>query len=423
LKAVQTEWRTIAERDYGGVAPELLSAWYTNVMAPMGSNALAPAFLDYLFEYYMVPALLREYPDLRSSPARRKAKMLMIPLFTLQQALRSNPLASNDSIPSLETPNLAYAPARRLEQWKQLSAIFYDLPALIERYLLDSSLVGESDQSNLISLNLTLAYLKPCWQIQDHLVNHRLIEAVDELKKIAVKGKESVPPSEFHSLAYTVFHELARKKMSVEALEVADMLAAHQIRQYPPDPRGIAPLKPLYLDADSVHGEERYNLAIRRYSSAQPVSPPSKTVTLPLLSGRFLDLISGDTLNLSAFRGKIVVMKFWTTWCGSCVSQIPFLKNYAQSLKSNQNTAFISVLCDLTTWDRGEAFLSQFVAAQGINYVVLVDPKEDPLSRRFSVQWYPSTFVIGRDGQIALKPKDAGDWSKVQQYVATIQSR
>jgi thiol-disulfide isomerase/thioredoxin len=283
--------------------------------------------------------------------------------------------------------------------------------------------VDESNQSSLIDLRLTLIYLKPCWKIQDHLVNHRLIEAFNELKKIAVKGKGRVPSSEFRSIAYSVFQELARKRMSAEALEVADMLAAHQIRQFPPDPRGIAPLKPLYLDADSVHGEERYNLAIARYNSSQPVSSPSKTVARPLLSGRFLDLVSGDSLDLATLRGKIVVMEFWATWCGSCVSQIPFLKSYAKSLKSSQNAAFISVVCDLTTWDRGEAFISQVVAAQGISYVVLVDPTEDPLSRRFGIAWYPSTLVIGRDGQITLKPQDAGDWRKVEQCVATMQSR
>ena len=423
LKAVQTEWRTIAERDYGGVAPELLSALFSNVLVLIEDEALAPVSRDYVLEYYMLPALLREYVDLRSSTAKWKAGLLMYPLITLHHALQFCPLALNDSIPSREIPDLASVPARRMEQWKQMSAIFYELPTLVEQYLSDPSLVDESNQSSLIDLRLTLIYLKPCWQIQDHLVNHRLIEAFNELKKIAVKGKESVPSSEFRSIAYSVFQELARKRMSAEALEVADMLAAHQIRQFPPDPRGIAPLKPLYLDADSVYGEERYNLAIARHSSTQPVSHPSKTVARPLLSGRFLDLVSGDTLDLAALRGKIVVMEFWATWCGSCVSQIPFLKNYAKSLKSNQNTAFISVVCDLTTWDRGEGFISQVVATQGINYVVLVDPTEDPLSRRFSIQWYPSTVVIGRDGQIALKPQDAGDWRKVEQCVATIQSQ
>ena len=211
--------------------------------------------------------------------------------------------------------------------------------------------------------------------------------------------------------------------MSAEALDAADICALHESRLYPPYPVGKSQLRQMYKEADSVRGEARYDLAMARLESARPATPPRNNAPKPLLSGKFLDAASGDTLDLSTWGGKIVIVDFWTTWCGSCLSQIPFLKNYATSIQSNPNIAFISVICDLTTWDRGKGFISTIVAAQRINYPVLVDRPDDPLNRRFNISWYPSTLVIGRDGKISLAPQGSGTWNQVQECVTALESR
>jgi thiol-disulfide isomerase/thioredoxin len=423
VKAAQREWRNIAETEYGDVAPDILSSNYQGILSVPQQRAMLPVLQDYLVENYMVPALIREYPGLRSSPSTKNVPMLITPLFTLQFALRMSLWGARDSILSPDVPDLSSLAAHRTEQWRQLYAIVEDWSALIEHYLSDSSLTGEKEQSSLISINLMLAYLRPCWQIQQLLNNHRLSEAVGVLRNLSVGGTEGVPASEIMMTASAVFRECVREKMSTEALDVADIIAAQQSSQFPPNPQGISSLKHFYLDADPVHGEVRYNLACARYKSTKPTSPRRETIARPLLSGRFLDVVTGDTLDLASLRGKIVVMDFWATWCGPCAAQIPILKNYARSIKSIPNVAFISVVCDLTTWNRGKGFISKFVAAQGINYTVLIDPTEDPLNRRFNIQWYPSSLVIGPNGQISLKPQGSEGWSKVPECVMALQSR
>jgi thiol-disulfide isomerase/thioredoxin len=423
VEAAQEEWRNISETKYGGVAPNILSAYYFGLLRAPQENTMAPTLLNDLVENYMAPALIREYPDLKSSPSKNKVRMLATPLITLQFMLQMRSLATADSTLSFDVPELASLANHRREQWRRLSVIAEDWSTLIEDYLSDSSLVGEKDQSGLVGLRLMIDYLKPCWRIQEELIDNNVAEAIASLRNLSVSNAGGIPPHEIKETANLVLRECLRRKMSAEALDVADIIATQQGSQFPSNPGGISYLRQSYLEADPIRGEARYNLALSRYRSSKPISPPQEIPSRPLLSGRFLDVVTGDTLDLASLRGKIVVMEFWGTWCGPCVSQIPAVRNYAKSIGSTPDVAFISVVCDLNTINRGNAFISKFVAAQGINYTVLIDPIQDPLNRRFNIQWYPSSLVIGRDGQISLKPQGSAGWNKVQEHVLTLQSR
>jgi cytochrome c biogenesis protein CcmG, thiol:disulfide interchange protein DsbE len=423
VTSTQREWRKIAEAQYGGVAPELLSACYEGLLKVPQQGALYPMLQDYLVEYYMAPALIREYPELKASPSKQKARMLSTPLITLQFALRMNPFSSPPDTSFTEIPGLSSLAARRQDQWKKLSAIEEDWSGLIEEYLADSSLTGEKEQPGLLALKLIIEYLRPCWKIQEELNKGRTADAVRAVKQMSADGSRSVPAQEIARTARAVFRECVQKNMSADALDVADICAVQQSRLSPQTTAGISYLRSMYLEADSLRGEARYNAAAVSSSIDREASPSLNGVPQPLLTGRFLDLTSGDTLDLATLRGKIVVIDFWTTWCGTCVSQIPFLKKYAGSLRSTPEVAFISVLCDPTTWDRGQTFTRKFVSAQNVNYPVLADHRNDPLNRRLSISWYPSSLVIGRDGAIALTPQGSGTWSKVEECVAALQSR
>ncbi|MEO8168029.1 MAG: TlpA disulfide reductase family protein, partial [bacterium] len=177
----------------------------------------------------------------------------------------------------------------------------------------------------------------------------------------------------------------------------------------------------LYSRADSIRGPARFEAALAR--NARRVMSISSSSESPntLLAGRFFNIATGDTIDLADLRGRIVVLDFWATWCGPCVSAIPQTKKYARELNTIQDVVFISILCDQATgFTHEKKFFSEFVKAHGITYPVLLELQDRSLIKRFDINEYPSMVVINRKGKVDLAPREAGNWSKVINRVARL---
>jgi len=104
---------------------------------------------------------------------------------------------------------------------------------------------------------------------------------------------------------------------------------------------------------------------------------------------------SGKPVHLRDLRGKVVLVDFWATWCGPCRALMPSIQKMHEELASKG-----LVVLGL---DVGEdaARVEKFAAAQHYTFRLLLDA-EPEVTARYFVQAYPTTFVIGRDGRIAL---------------------
>jgi len=122
--------------------------------------------------------------------------------------------------------------------------------------------------------------------------------------------------------------------------------------------------------------------------------PPAKLGPAPPFE---LPVLSGGTLNLSALKGKVVVMDFWATWCGPCLSEIP---EYAEFWKKNQarGVEVVGVV-----FDSGEPEeIRAFVQEHGIPYRQLLGT-EEVLGAYQANQGFPTTFVLDASGAILAK--------------------
>lgn len=117
--------------------------------------------------------------------------------------------------------------------------------------------------------------------------------------------------------------------------------------------------------------------------------------TAPVVSGRTL---AGRQLSLRSFRGDVIVLNFWASWCGPCRQEAPVLAALARLFKPDR-VQFVGV--DLRDNATGaEAFMRTFE----MSYPSLSDPdSEIALAFRDSVQpdTIPSTLVIDRSGRIS----------------------
>ena len=124
----------------------------------------------------------------------------------------------------------------------------------------------------------------------------------------------------------------------------------------------------------------------------RPVAPAT---TLPKLAG-------GGSVALSAYRGKVVVLNFWASWCGPCRGEAPLLQRWQHKL-SAQNATVVGVdVLDVTDDAR------KFVARYGLDYPQLRDGDGSHL-KRFDVVGYPETVVLDRRGRIAATQRGPVD--------------
>ena len=107
---------------------------------------------------------------------------------------------------------------------------------------------------------------------------------------------------------------------------------------------------------------------------------------------------SGNSVKLSDYRGKVVLLNFWATWCGPCALEIPWFVEFQQQLKS-RGLEVVGVSMDEEGWSA----IKPFIAEHKVNYRVLLG--NDSVSQLYGgVDSLPTTFIIDRDGRIAVPP-------------------
>jgi peroxiredoxin len=105
---------------------------------------------------------------------------------------------------------------------------------------------------------------------------------------------------------------------------------------------------------------------------------------------------SGAAVKLADYKGKVVLMNFWATWCGPCEVEIPWFVEFEQKYK-DRNFAVLGVSFD----DDGWISVRPYMASHKINYRMTIG--SDQLSQMYGgVDSLPTSFIIDRSGRIAV---------------------
>ncbi len=106
--------------------------------------------------------------------------------------------------------------------------------------------------------------------------------------------------------------------------------------------------------------------------------------------------INGNTMALSAFKGKVVMVEFWATWCPPCKELAPLLTELYNKYKDRG-----FVMLSIVSSDEGETTVKNFINKYKITYPVLLD--NSGAARKYNVSGIPVSFIINKDGKIVNK--------------------
>jgi thiol-disulfide isomerase/thioredoxin len=114
--------------------------------------------------------------------------------------------------------------------------------------------------------------------------------------------------------------------------------------------------------------------------------------------------IEGRLHNLSAYRGKVVLINFWATWCEPCRQEMPSIQRLRDKLAGKP---FVVLAVNV---DEPEARVRNFLSQTGLDLPVLLDPNKS-VTREWGARVLPATFIVGPDGRLRYRLLGDMDWS------------
>ena len=134
---------------------------------------------------------------------------------------------------------------------------------------------------------------------------------------------------------------------------------------------------------------------------------------LPVAGATAAPPLTPANFNLSTYKGKVVYLDFWASWCGPCKLSFPFMENLEYTFPG-KDLVIIAVNLDHSR-ARADAFLKDVGNA---NFPIIYD-KKGKLATRFHVSAMPTSVLIGRDGKIRYVHKGFFK-EKEDQYVSDL---
>jgi cytochrome c biogenesis protein CcmG/thiol:disulfide interchange protein DsbE len=116
-----------------------------------------------------------------------------------------------------------------------------------------------------------------------------------------------------------------------------------------------------------------------------------------------LNDVSDKPVKLSDFKGKVVVLNFWATWCRPCIEELPSLQRFHDRFAA-QNVVVLAV-----SEDEDAKAYQQFLKKEGVRFPTVRDP-EGKVSQSYGTFKLPETYFIDRQGRVVRKIIGAANW-------------
>ena len=118
--------------------------------------------------------------------------------------------------------------------------------------------------------------------------------------------------------------------------------------------------------------------------------------------------LNGKEVEIKKFKGKVIFLNFWATWCGPCKEEMPSLEVLHRQFKE-KNFVLLTISVDY----EGIKPVQEFINKHQYTFPVLLDPQGETLDL-FEVKGIPTTFLIDKKGKMDWKAIGPRDWKSVE---------
>jgi peroxiredoxin len=124
-----------------------------------------------------------------------------------------------------------------------------------------------------------------------------------------------------------------------------------------------------------------------------------------------LPSMNGGSVRLSSYRGKTVILHFWTKTCRPCLEELPHIASLAKALAPHRDSVeLITVTTDESAEDARSTLTS--VIGSDKDFIVLIDPDGDKVvNGKYGTKLFPETWFIDKKGVIRARFDGPRDWS------------
>ena len=122
-----------------------------------------------------------------------------------------------------------------------------------------------------------------------------------------------------------------------------------------------------------------------------------------------LDLLGGGSRTLSSYKGKVVFLNFWATWCGPCRQEMPSMERLYQRL----NDKGLEILA--VNLQEDDKTVQKFVDEYELTFPVLLD-RSGRVGSTYGARSIPTTYIVSREGYVIAGTIGTREWD-TEQYV------
>ena len=126
-----------------------------------------------------------------------------------------------------------------------------------------------------------------------------------------------------------------------------------------------------------------------------------------------LKTLAGDRVSLSDYKGNVILINFWATWCPSCKAEIPDLE---AAYRAHKGEGFVVLGVDL---QEPRQAVERFVADMGMTYPVLLD-ENGSLMKEYRALGLPTSLIVDRDGVIRVRHAGSLSADQLDKYLADL---